>query len=78
MIICRLNSGTFWGLKNMIEISLFIDKEFDYRLKRKVVPRLGETIIVNHRTLKVVDVIHEWDGDGAEFVQVNTVKVKNI
>ena len=55
----------------MFRISLFIGKAFVGKMKREIAPRLGETIIKDHETLRVINVSHDWDEP--DFIQVNTV-----
>ena len=58
----------------MIEISLFVNREGRGRVKREVVPRIGETIIIGcGEMVRVIEVSHDWDDP--LFVQVNTVPV---
>ena len=56
----------------MIEVSLFINKEHRDRVKREVVPRVGETIVLDcGEMVRVIDVSHQWDDPG--IIQVNAV-----
>ena len=59
----------------MIQISFFVNKEHKARVMREVVPRLGETIIIDcGEMFRVVDVIHQWDDPGT--IQINTVPIE--
>jgi hypothetical protein len=59
----------------MIDVVLFIDGEFDSRTIRRVIPRVGETILIDcGELLEVVEVHHEWSS--TEFVQVNTKRIE--
>ena len=59
----------------MIQISLFVNKEHRARNMREVVPRVGETIIIDcGEMVRVIDVIHQWADPGT--IQVNTVPIE--
>jgi hypothetical protein len=56
----------------MIEVSLFVNKEHRDRMKREVVPREGETIILDcNEVVRVIEVSHQWDDP--DFIQINAV-----
>ena len=56
----------------MIQVSLFVNKEHRDRVLREVVPRVGETIILDcGEMVRVIDVSHQWDDP--DCIQVNTV-----
>ncbi len=56
----------------MIQVSLFVNKESKGTRMFRVMPREGETIIIDcGEMVRVIDVIHQWDSP--DIVQVNTV-----
>ena len=57
----------------MIEVSLFVNKVSRGRVKREVVPRIGETIVIDcGEMVRVIDVTHQWDDP--DCIQINTVR----
>ena len=55
----------------MIEVSLFVDGEARGRMRRLIVPRVGETIVIDcGEMVQVIEVNHQWDDP--EFVQINS------
>lgn len=59
----------------MIEISLFVDGKMRDRMKRAVVPRVGETIVIDCGEMVIVtEVNHQWDSP--DFVQILAVEVE--
>ena len=55
----------------VISISLFVNKTFIGKMKREVIPREGETIIIDHEVVRVIEVSHQWDDP--DFMQINAV-----
>lgn len=59
----------------MIEIGLFVDGKLRDRMKRSVVPRVGETIVLDCGEMVIVtEVSHQWDSP--DFVQLQAVEVE--
>lgn len=57
----------------MLTIVLFVDEEHRDTMRRFVVPRVGETIVIDcGEMVNVTEVNHDWDDPN--FVQVNSVK----
>ena len=54
----------------MIAVSLFVNGKFQSRMKRMVVPSIGETIVIDcGEMVKVIEVGHQWDDPNS--VQIN-------
>jgi len=61
----------------MIEISIFVKGEFRCRMDRSIVPRVGETIIIDcGDSVIVTEVIHQWDSP--YFVQIDAKTVVEV
>lgn len=59
----------------MVQVILFVDGELKDTTDREVVPRLGDTIVIDcGEMVKVAEVSHQWDDP--TFVQVNCEEVK--
>ena len=59
----------------MIQIVLFVNGEHKDKMMREVVPRIGDTIVIDcGEMVKVIEVSHQWDD--STFVQVNCEEVK--
>ena len=59
----------------MIEVSLFVDGEFIDKMDRRIVPIIGEEIIIDcGESVRVITVSHQWDNPF--FVQVNCIEIK--
>lgn len=59
----------------MIIVSLFVEGKCRAHLKRMVIPRIGETIVIDcGEMVKVVEVSHDWDD--ITRVQINCVEVE--
>ena len=60
----------------MIEISLFVDGEHYDTMKRKVCPRVGETIVLDCGDMvRITEVSHGWDEGDRLQVQSERVEV---
>ena len=58
----------------MTIVTLFVNGAYDSASDRSVVPRVGETIIIDCGfAVKVIEVVHQWDTD--DYVQVNTERL---
>jgi hypothetical protein len=58
----------------MITVVLFVDGEKKDKMIRAVVPRVGDTIVIDcGEMVRVVEVSHQWDDPS--FVQVNAEEV---
>ena len=59
----------------MIEVSLFLNGEHISRMKRKLVPSIGDFIIIDcGEMVKVTEVNHQWDDPNT--VQINSTEVE--
>lgn len=59
----------------MIQIVLFVNGEHKDKMMREVVPRIGDTIVIDcGEMVRVVEVNHQWDDP--TFVQVSCEEVK--
>ena len=56
----------------MINVGLFVNRSYIGRMSREVVPRIGETILIdNEEMARVVDITHLWEDP--EYVRVDTL-----
>lgn len=61
--------------KRTFRIILFVNGESKDSMDRLVVPKLGETIVLDcGKLVRVVRVNHQWDD--ADYVQIDTEKVE--
>jgi len=59
----------------MIKVSLFVEEKCRSHMKRLIVPRIGEIIVLDCGDMvRVVEVNHDWDDPTR--VQINCVEVK--
>lgn len=61
----------------MIQIILFVKGEYKDRMMRKIVPRIGESIVIDcGEMVRVVEVSHQWNVNDTNFVQVDTTEIE--
>ena len=59
----------------MVQVILFVGDEVRDKMMREVVPRIGETIVIDcGEMVKVIEVNHQWDDP--DFVQLKCEEVK--
>lgn len=59
----------------MIEVSLFLNGEHISRMNRKLIPSIGDFIIIDcGEMVKVIEVSHQWDDPNT--VQINSTEVE--
>ena len=59
----------------MVHVIIFVNGEKDTDGDRSIIPRIGETIVLDcGNMVKVVELNHDWGDDG--YVQLNCEQVK--
>jgi hypothetical protein len=57
------------------QVVLFVDGAHKCTMKRRAIPRVGETIVIDcGEMVRVMEISHQWDDES--FVQVNSTAVK--
>ena len=56
-------------------VSLFVDEEHIDKMKRNIIPSVGDTIVIDCGNLvKVIEVNHDWGTP--DLIQINCISVK--